>query len=508
MAKWLQVFAVLVVICVSTLPAAANVTLPTVFGDHMVVQREIPIPIWGTAKPGEQVTVSLADETAKAVAGKDGRWNVRLKPRPAGGPLILTVTGMSKVVIKDVLVGDVWFCAGQSNMAMMVKQCKDAPTEIANSTNPMIRCYTTARAASPKPLTDTKGRWQVAGPDSTGGFSASAYFFARDIQQTLKIPIGIIVSAWGGSNMEAFARMEVLNAHPAEAKPYFRLWEQRKAAFPAELAAAKEAAAQAQAQGKPAPKLRTLETHQARPASIYNGMVAPFVPYAIKGFLWNGGAANRGRAAEYSVLMPAMIQDWRKQWGEGQLPFFLVQMANWSPDNPDTHFEALREAMLKTAQTPGVGMVVTIDIGEEHNIHPKNKQEVGRRLALQAKAKAYGFKIMADGPTYDSMAVEGDTIRLKFTSVGDGLAARGGGELRGFEIAGEDRKFWRGSAKIDGDTILVRSDVVPHPVAVRYAWEMFPDCNLINVHGLPASPFRTDTWPLQESNAGANAEGG
>lgn len=476
--------------------ARAEVKLQSIFSDNMMLQRSVRAPIWGKANPGEAVTVKIAGQSATAKAGKDGRWEVRLKPIAPGGPYDLIVSGKNKIVVKNVMVGEVWLCAGQSNMVMKVSQCQNAPAEIAGASFPTIRCYTTKLAASPKPLTDTVGKWEVCSPKTVGAFSATGYFFARDIHKTLNVPVGIIVSAWGGSNMEAFVRLDTLKAHPVESKPYFKLWEQRKAAFPAELAAAQKKAAEAKAQGKPAPKMRTLEGHQARPASIYNAMISPLIPYGMRGVLWAGGKANRGRGLEYRVLMPAMIQDWRKSWGLGDFPFYLCQMANWIPPSPNEHWEELRESMLKTTNLKNTGMVVTIDIGDPHNVHPKNKQEVSRRLALQAKANVYGINVVCNGPIYTSMTVEGSAIRLHFKSIGGGLAARGGGPLKGFVIAGADRKFVPAEATVDGETILVRSASVASPVAVRYAWEMNPDCNLVNKADLPASPFRTDAWPF------------
>ena len=295
--------------------------------------------------------------------------------------------------------------------------------------------------------------------------------------------------------MESFVRLNVLKAHP-ESAAYFKHWEQRKAAFPAELAAAKQKAAEAAAAGKPPPKMRTLEGHQARPSSIYNAMISPLIPFGMRGVLWAGGKANRTRALEYRVLMPAMIQDWRKSWGLGDFPFFLCQMANWISKDPNEHWEELRESMLKTTDLKNTGMVVTIDIGDPHNVHPKNKQEVSRRLALLAKANVYGMDVVCDGPIYTSMTVEGNAVRLHFKSIGGGLAARGEGPLKGFVIAGADRKFVPAEATIDGEAILVRSENIASPIAARYAWEMNPDCNLINKAGLPASPFRTDDWPF------------
>ncbi len=492
------VMCALLLLTISALQAGAAVKLPTIFSDNMMLQRGISAPIWGTAGPGELVTVKIAGQKAIAKAGKDGRWVVRLKPLKAGGPYDMTVSGKHKIVVKNILVGEVWFCSGQSNMVMTVKQCDNAKAEIADAKNyPEIRNYTVSLKASPNPLNDTVGKWEVCSPETVGKFTATGYFFAREIHNTLKVPVGIILSAWGGANMESFMRLDALKAHPVEAKPYFKLWEQRKAAFPAEHAAALKAAAEAKAAGKSAPKMRTLEGHQARPSSIYNAMISPIIPYGIRGVLWAGGKSNRFRALEYRTLMPAMIQNWRKSWGLGDFPFYLCQMANWISPNPDEHWEELREAMLKTTNLKNTGMVVTIDIGDPHNVHFTNKQEVSRRFVLQAEAKTYGMDVVCDGPIYVSMTSERGAIRLHFKSLG-GLAARGGGALKGFVIAGGDRKFVPADAVIDGDTILVRSESVASPVAVRYAWEMNPDCNLVNRAGLPASPFRTDAWPFWE----------
>jgi sialate O-acetylesterase len=489
-------FALISLLMMLIAPGDANVKLPALISDNMMLQRDIPVPIWGRAAPGERIKVAIGKQTASAVAGKDGRWQVRLKPMKAGGPLDMVVTGKNKLEVRNILVGEVWLCAGQSNMVMMVKQCDNAAQEIADAKNyPEIRHYKVDLKASPWPLNDTVGKWEVCSPRTVGKFTATGYFFARDIHDTLKAPVGIILSAWGGSNMESFVRLDVLKAHP-ESAAYFKHWEQRKAAFPAELAAAQKAAAEAKAAGKPAPKMRTLEGHQARPSSIYNAMISPLIPFGMRGVLWAGGKANRSRALEYRVLMPAMIQDWRKSWGLGDCPFFICQMANWVSKDPNEHWEELRESMLKTTDLKNAGMVVTIDIGDPNNVHPKNKQEVSRRLALQAKANVYGMDVVCNGPIYTSMTVEGNAIRLHFKSIGGGLAARVGGSLKGFVIAGADRKFVPAGGTIDGDTILVRSENVRSPIAVRYAWEMNPDCNLMNKAGLPASPFRTDAWPF------------
>jgi len=505
-----SIFATIIALaCVVILGPRANaeVRLPSLIGDNMMLQQHVNVPIWGTASPKEHVTVTIGKQTASTTADPDGRWKVKLKPLQAGGPFTMTIAGKNRITVRNILVGEVWLCAGQSNMVMTVQQSNDAAREIADAKNyPQIRYYDVKRRASSKPLNDTVGKWVICSPETAGKFSAAGYFFARDIHKTLKAPVGLILSAWGGSNMEAFVRLDVLKSHP-ESAAYFKLWEQRKAAFPAELAAAEKKAAQAKAAGKPVPTMRTLEGHQARPASIYNAMISPLIGFGMRGVLWAGGKANRGRAKEYSVLMPAMIQDWRKSWGEGDFPFYFCQMANWIPNNPNEHWEELREAMLKTTNLKNTGMVVCIDIGDPHNVHPKAKQEVGRRLALIAKSRVYGMKVTYSGPVYESMRIERSAIRLRFKHVDGGLAARGGGPLNGFAISGADRVFVPAQAVVFGDTIVVQSEKVRAPVAVRYAWEMNPDCNLVNGAGLPASPFRTDKWPLKRSGENPTPSG-
>jgi sialate O-acetylesterase len=490
---------VLAVLMVLGSCANAEVKLPSLISDNMMLQQHVNLPIWGTAAPKEHVKVTIGKQSVSTIAGTNGLWMVRLKPLTAGGPLTMTVAGKNKLTVRNILVGEVWLCAGQSNMVMTVKQSNNAAREIADAKNyPQIRYYDVKRRASSEPMTDTVGKWVICSPETAGKFSAAGYFFGRDIHKTLKVPVGLILSAWGGSNMEAFVRLDVLRSHP-ESAAYFKYWEQRKAAFPAELAAAKKKAAEAKAAGKPAPTMRTLEGHQARPASIYNGMISPLIPFAMRGVVWAGGKANRGRAKEYGVLMPAMIQDWRKSWGLGDFPFFLCQMANYIPANPNEHWEELREAMLRTTNLKNTGMVVCIDIGDPHNVHPKAKQEVGRRLALIAKSQAYGMKVSYSGPVYESMNVQVNAVKLYFKHVDGGLVAGGGGPLKGFVISGANRRFVPAQAVVSGDTIIVTSDKVSNPAAVRYAWEMNPDCNLTNKSGLPASPFRTDTWPRKPS---------
>ncbi len=353
------------------------------------------------------------------------------------------------------MVGEVWVCSGQSNMEMGVGGCNRGREEIAAANYPDLRLFKVAQAKASQPAADLHGAWAPCGPDNVGGFSAVAYFFGRRLHQELDVPVGLIDTSWGGT--------------PAE------FWTSRKTL-------------------SETPGLGPLA--QGESSCLYNGMIAPLVPYAIRGAIWYQGESNVDRAYQYRTLLPAMIANWRADWGQGSFPFGIVQLApfRYGGQNPANCAE-LWEAQLMTAQSvPDTGLAVTTDIGDPKNIHPKNKQEVGRRLALWALAKVYGRSLAYSGPIYQSMAVEGDKIRLRFDHAGGGLAAADGKPLTDFAIAGADQKFVPATAAIDGQTIVVRAGEVAHPVAVRYAWRDDAAPNLANKAGLPASPFRTDQW--------------
>jgi sialate O-acetylesterase len=444
--------------------AQAAVTLPAVIGNDMVLQRGMPAPIWGWADKGEEVTVTIAGQKHVTKAGDDGRWKVTLDKLAVGQPLEMTVEGSSgsRTTLKNILVGEVWVCSGQSNMEMGVGACNDAAKEIAAAKYPNIRLFTVKRAEVAQPATDVKGKWTPCSPqtvaaDGWGGFSATAYFFGRKLYRELKVPIGLIHTSWGGTPAESWTSRKALEANPV-LKPL--------------------------AQGKS--------------SFLYNGMIAPLIPYAIRGAIWYQGEANVGAAYRYRTLFPAMIANWRADWGEGNFPFIFVQIAPFNYHNGGADPRAcaeLWEAQRMTLDAaPHTGMAVTTDITDLNDIHPKNKQEVGRRLALWALANVYGKKLVYSGPIYKSMTVEGDKIRLRFDHRGGGLKARDGRPLNEFTIAGADQKFVPAEAEIDGDTIVVRSDKVGEPVAVRYAWHDDATPNLANKEGLPASPFRTDKW--------------
>jgi len=498
-------------VLLAAMPVAADVRLPAIIGSNMVLQQDMKDAIWGWAAPGEEVTVTLGSQKATAKADKDGRWQVRLEPLKAGGPMEMTVAGQNMIKVANILVGEVWICSGQSNMAMSVKSSKDSDKEIAEAKYPKIRLFKVANAAVAEPAQDVKGEWVECGPETVGGFSAAGYFFGRDLLKALDVPVGLIHTNWGGTPAEAWTSRATLEADPdlkviverqAQAIENFpkakENWEANREKL---LAKWKADAEKAKAEGKQAPRQPGApgdpRTSPNSPATLYNGMIAPLLPFGIRGAIWYQGESNAGRAYQYRKLFPAMIADWRKNWGEGDFPFLFVQLANFKPakaEPADSDWAELREAQTMTLSLPKTGMAVIIDIGEANDIHPKNKQDVGHRLALAAEAIAYGKTIVYSGPLYESMKVEGDKVRLKFKHVGGGLAAKGD-KLTGFAVAGEDKKFVWADAKIDGDTVVVSSKDVPKPVAVRYAWADNPDGNLYNKEGLPASPLRTDDWP-------------
>jgi sialate O-acetylesterase len=495
-------------------PVVADVKLPAVIGDNMVVQRDTKVPIWGTAEPGEKVTVILGEQTASAAsatADAAGRWKVQLGPVPAGGPFEMTVAGKNTITLKNILVGEVWAASGQSNMEWSVQASANPKQEIAEAKYPKIRLFTVQKAVASEPKSDCVGKWVECSPETVPGFSAVAYFFGRHLHKTLEVPVGLINTSWGGTVAEAWTSRPALEAS-ADFKPIvdrrdqtFSGYPKAKEQYEKQLAEWKAAVEKAKSEGKeppkqpPAPRDPLSDPNLA--SNLYNGMVSPLVPYAIRGAIWYQGESNAGRAYQYRKLFPAMIQDWRKAWGN-DFPFLFVQLANFNPGQPEpaestgeSDWAELREAQLLTLSLPNSGMAVIIDIGDAKDIHPKNKQDVGRRLALNALHMSYGKDVVYSGPSFDKMQTEGSTVRLKFKHVGGGLVAQGGGPLKGFAVAGADKKFHVAEARIEGDTVVLHSDQVEKPAGVRYAWANNPAGNLFNNEGLPASPFRTDDWP-------------
>lgn len=489
--------------------AAADVRLARIFSDHAVLQQRKPVPIWGTASPGEKVTVEFRGQKVNTVANDDGEWHVTLKPMSAGGPFQMTVRANNTIVLHDVLVGEVWICSGQSNMEWPVAWSQNAEQEIAQANHPQIRLFMVPKAVSDRPLKDLNGgAWQLCTPETVRNFSAVGYFFARELHRALKVPVGMIQSAWGGTPAESWTSKPTLMANPS-LRYLLENWRRAEISYPQtlenyqrQLTEWEKAAAQARAEGKPEPKKpdppQDPRTNPWKPAGLFNAMIAPIVPYAIQGAIWYQGESNAGRAYEYRLLFPTMIRDWREAWAQGDFPFLFVQLANFmavKPEPGESAWAELREAQLMTLSLPNTGMAVAIDIGDANDIHPRNKQDVGKRLALNALAIAYGKKMVYSGPIYERMKREGSAIRLYFQHVDGGLTTPNGEPLKGFAIAGADRRFVWAEARIEGSTVVVSSPQVPEPVAVRYAWADNPVCNLYNKAGLPASPFRTDDWP-------------
>ena len=661
----LPITIVLAVTFVLSMPVAAGVKLPAVLGDNMVLQQNIPLKIWGWADAGEKVSVKLADQTRSTQADKNGDWMVTFEPLKTGEPIEMTVAGKNTLTLRNILVGEVWVCGGQSNMALQVSEANDAQQEIAQSDYPQIRLFTVYCTPSPSIVSDVKNSWAPCSPRTVPSFSAVGYYFGRQLHKDLKVPVGLINVSVGNTAAEPWISRESLLAipqlkslmdryaaavrDPAGVKAAFdkampawedktihkdpgnkgfamgfaspdtsdvdwkdmrlphewqatgmkfngAVWFRKTIDLPASMVgkdlmlnldkvddydttyfngqkvggigletpnpffafrsykiaaslvkpgrniiavrvfdriggggftgrAAKMNLTPVAPEGQDALSLAgpwkykvELELPQhdyadaplyplypgttVAPSNLYNGMIAPLTRLAIRGVIWYQGEANIGRAITYRVVLPALIKDWRARWGQADMSFLFVQLANChsSPDQPDdSPMAELREAQLMTLSVPKTGMAVTIDIGDSEDIHAGNKQDVGKRLELAALAQAYGKDIVYSGPIYKSMKIEGNKVRLSFDHLGGGLAVKGD-KLVGFAVAGEDRKFVWADAVVEGDTVVVSGKSVPDPKAVRYAWANNPVCNLYNKAGLPASPFRTDDWPITSSD--------
>jgi len=486
-------------ILAATSPALrAEVKPNSLFSDGVVLQRGVTVPVWGTANDGEKVTVKFQDQTVVTTA-KDGRWLVRLKRLKAGGPFTLSITGDNSIVINNVLVGEVWLCSGQSNMAFQLSRAANAAEAIAAGGDPELRLFTVPRSATDTPQPDAPGTWKECSSETAASFSAVGYFFGRDLRRALKVPVGLINSSVGGTPAEAWTSRAALEKDPELKALLERYAESIKSYDPAaaaerqKQAAAKrkQAVAKAKAEGKKAPTAPRApgdpRTATRRPSCLYNGMIAPLQPFAIAGAIWYQGEANSGRAEEYRTLFPAMIRNWREAWGQGDFPFLWVQIAPHGRMTPE-----IREAQLLSWQrVPRTAMAVITDAGNETDIHPTQKEPVGGRLALAARAIAYGERLEHSGPVYSSMKVKGNRAILSFKHTGSGLVAKDG-ELKGFTIAGPDGNFTPAKARIEGNQVIVESPWVPAPKSVRYGWAATPDVNLFNQEGLPATPFRTD----------------
>jgi sialate O-acetylesterase len=488
--------------------AIADLKLPAIIGDNMVIQRGVASSIWGAAEPGEKIAITFAGQKLETIADNKGKWMANLKPSEAGGPYEMIITGKNIITLRNILVGEVWVCSGQSNMQWSVNATVNAETEISQANYPMIRLFSVKRVVSGEPLKDTEGKWDACSSDTVKNFTAVGYYFGRDLHKTLNIPVGLIHTSWGGTAAEAWTSMPTMKSDP-EFRPILDRWEQifenypkAKEQYEKQLAQWEQEAQKAKADGKPEPtKPRAPadpDSNPNRPSGLYNGMITPIIPFTIKGAIWYQGESNASRAYQYRKLFTSMIQDWRQNWGQGDFPFIFVQLANFVASQPppvDSAWAELREAQLMSLSLPKTGMAVTIDIGEANDIHPKNKQDVGHRLALAAAAVAYDQDVTYSGPIYESMIIEKDKIRLFFKYTNVGLVIKSGDNLKGFAIAGRDQRFSWARSKIEGNTVVVWNEKVLQPIAVRYGWGDNPDCNLYNSAGLPASPFRTDQWP-------------
>lgn len=477
-------------------PASADVTVPNIFSDSMVLQRGQDNRVWGRADAGEKVTVSIADQKHVTTADAEGNWWVALSPLEAGGPFTLAIAGNNEVRIEDVLVGEVWICSGQSNMQWTVNSSNDAQLERLAADFPEIRMINFPNIGTQEPIWSHDDRkWMVCGPETVGNFSAVGYFFARQLHQTLGVPVGMVNNAWGGSSAEAWVNRDVLESDD-RMNGLMSRWENNEARFDA-LSANTELT---DAEQKELNNLNNQMRGNARPGNIYNGVLSSHLGYGIKGAIWYQGESNAGRAYQYRDLFPLMISNWRSEWGQGDFPFYWVQLADFRDEKSEpaeSDWAELREAQTMTMdKLPNTGEAVIIDIGEGKDIHPRNKVDVGRRLARWALAKQYGIDIAHESPRYSSMEKNGDKIVLSFDNVVGGWRPFDVPQPLGFTIAGDDKKFYEAKATILADgRIEVSSDKVSDPVSVRYAWADNPIVNLYTNNDLPLTPFRTDDWP-------------
>jgi sialate O-acetylesterase len=503
---------------VSVICANADIKLPSVIGSHMVLQQETPIQIWGWAEPGEEICVTFADQKAQTSANGEGRWKITLKAMTAGRDSYrMTICGTQSqpVVLDDILLGEVWVCSGQSNMEWELWKTHSPTPEIQRADIPHIRLFHVPRKVSNLPLEDVEAEWKVCNPETARYFSAVAYYFGREIHQKLKVPVGLISTRWGGTRIEPWTPVSGFDSVPelhgiveemeSAEKEYRKILKE----FLPKLEGWTEKIHLALSQGTDLPLQPEIPQHPQHdpqaPTALYNAMIHPLIQFAIRGVIWYQGESNRDDGLIYTKKMEALIKGWRKVWNVGDFPFYYVQLApfnyNYIPEEegsciPDyLRLPLIWEAQVNALRIPNTGMAVTTDIGNLYDIHPQNKKDVGHRLSLWALAQTYGLKgLVYSGPLYKSMNVEEDKIRIRCDHVGSGLISLDNRPLTWFEIAGQDRIFYKARAEIYGDSVLVWSERVAEPVAVRFGWHQLAEPNLGNREGLPASPFRTDRW--------------
>ena len=504
-----------VALALALLPLArAELKLPAIFGDHMVLQQKLANPVWGWDTPGTAVTVSFAGQSYAATAGADGRWTVKLAAQSANKtPQTLTiVSGAARREIKDVLIGEVWMCSGQSNMQWSVGQTYTGDLEGAGARRPHFRIVSVPQVGTQDLKTDFKGKWEVADPANVKNFSAIGYIYGRYLHDILDVPVGLIDNAWGGSAAEAWVRRETIENDPRFAllmantrqREANLTSEKSKADHARALADHRAAAEKAKAEKKPAAKApadpAAWLTGNARPGNIFAGVVNPTLGYGLKGVIWYQGESNAGRAYEHATLFPFLIEQWRKEQGQGDFSFYWAQLADFKAEAAtpgESDWAELRETQTKTLSLPNTGQAVIIDVGEGRDIHPRNKYDVASRLVRWALVKDYGLKFPYRSPEYQSMTVAGDKIVVTLDCFGSTLRAFDVTEARGFAICGADRVWrWAAGKIIAPNQVEVSHPEVPAPVAVRYAWADNPVCNLFSADGLPVTPFRTDDFEM------------
>jgi sialate O-acetylesterase len=482
--------------------AFADVKPSQLFSDHAVLQSGMPVPVWGTADPGEHVTVKLGQRKQSAVTGADGKWMVKLGKLAPGGPFTMTIAGKNTIVVNDVLIGEDWIGSGQSNMAFTVSKkvasyagMLDEDKEIAAANYPQLRIFMAVSNKTYEPQSEIKGEWRIATPENAPAFSAVAYLFGRNLNQALKEPVGMVVVAFGASTAESWISRSAVSGDP-QTKPMLDHFDDLYNFYKSHPNATTDQAPPSPQTinarpSKPGP-LRDPVQDQHQPTVLYNGMVHPIIPFAMRGVIWYQGESivgGKAGVALYPHVMETLVQDWRAEWGEGNFPFYCVQLP---PLKNTSNNPMVREGQAKLLSLPNTGMAVTLDVGDPNNVHPKDKEPVGDRLSRIALAKVYGKKIEFSGPVYAGMKIEASHAVVSFTHA-DGLAGKGG-SLQWFQIAGADGVFVDAVATVQGNTVVVQSDQVPSPAFVRYAWDNYPQgANLVNAAGLPAAPFRSDS---------------
>ena len=487
-----------------TASALADVRLHSLFTDHMVLQRGQIVPIWGWADEGETVNVIFRGQIATTTA-QNGKWIVYFPKQKAGGPEVISVQGKNQIEVKDVLIGEVWICSGQSNMEWSLRASFESETAISTSANSQLRLFSVPKLKADAPVEDVKAHWEVSAPETVPGFSAVAYFFGRELQKSLGVPVGLIHTSWGGSPAEVWMSEAALSANPDHKRDILDSYAGKVGQIKDAIALWEKENTEAKAAGKP--MTRNRPGLGWKPTELYNGMIAPLLPYSIAGAIWYQGESNAGRAWQYRDLFAQMILNWRQDFNHPELPFLAVQLAPWDKNRKrsiveiaaapgDSDWAELREAQDYSAKVlKNVGIAVITDVGDKDDIHPTKKEPVGARLALAAQKIAYKKNIVWTGPTYDQVQFKKGQAIVTFKNTGSGLETRMG-QVSGFSVAGVDQKFHWAKAEIAGKKVIVSSTAVPQPVAVRFGWADYPVVDLWNNEGLPASPFRTDDFLL------------